>query len=93
MGKNSATTEAQILPPEMERVIFADDPNIPSYSSVCMACKHWQVAGRTCDAYPVHNSIPLEIWLGKNDHRQPFPGDNGIQFEPLEVSTATSISL
>jgi hypothetical protein len=57
--------------------------DLPIYSKVCIGCRHWRLHdGRTCDAFPERDSIPLEIWLGDNDHRQPFPGDHGIQFEP-----------
>ena len=36
----------------------------------------------TCEAYP--KKIPPEIITGEHDHTKPFPGDNGIQFEPIE---------
>lgn len=58
---------------------------IPFYSSVCSLCKHYRSnegeGGRTCAAFPKADSIPLEIWTGKNNHREPYPGDHGIQFE------------
>jgi len=28
--------------------------------------------------------IPSEILLNKHDHKKPYPGDNGIRFEPLK---------
>lgn len=57
---------------------------IPIYSPVCMLCKHLRFnEGRTCDAYPKEDSIPMEIWTGENNHRKPFTGDHGIQFEPV----------
>lgn len=36
----------------------------------------------TCKAFP--NRIPIEILKGKHDHRTPFEGDNGIQYEPKD---------
>ena len=44
---------------------------------VCMNCKHLQ-GFRVCTAFI---EIPLEIWNGGHNHRKPYPGDNGIQFE------------
>jgi hypothetical protein len=37
--------------------------------------------GRTCDAFP--NAIPLAIWQGESNDRQPFPGDHGIRVSPV----------
>ena len=49
--------------------------------SPCYKCKNYK--GRaTCAAFK--EQIPIEIFEGKNDHRKPYPGDNGIQFEPIE---------
>jgi len=47
------------------------------YSKVCLKCKHYE-EGRTCKAF---EKIPDEIWEGRNSHRKPYKGDNGIQFE------------
>lgn len=60
--------------------------SVPSLSPVCVLCRHWRVReGRTCDAFPERDSIPLAIWLGENDHRAPIPGDHGIRFEPVDA--------
>lgn len=53
-------------------------------STVCTHCQHYNiedVENHTCKAYP--DGIPPEIWLGKNDHTKPYPGDSGIQFEKV----------
>jgi len=56
---------------EWERTIF---------SPVCTFCVHLtDIVDRTCKAFP--GGIPREIWLGKNTHMVPYPGDHGIQFE------------
>jgi len=59
---------------ELEKVI---------YSPVCAICKHLTDAtNKTCKAFP--KEIPKTIWDGGNNHKKPYPNDNGISFEPLE---------
>ena len=50
----------------------------------CDTCKHKHVGMRSCNAFAV---IPAEILAGRNDHRAPYPGDRGIQYEPRETVT------
>lgn len=46
----------------------------------CAFCKHLtDVVDGTCAAFPY--GIPDEIWSAENNHRAPFEGDRGIQFE------------
>jgi len=47
----------------------------------CEYCKHLQ-KGVKCKAFP--NGIPEEIRLNKHDHKYPYKGDHGIQFEPID---------
>jgi hypothetical protein len=52
---------------------------------MCFDCKHrTSNSGEklSCEAFP--NGVPTEIAVGSWDHHKPYPGDNGIQFEPKE---------
>jgi len=49
----------------------------------CQSCINFFGDGR-CNAYP--NGIPRDIIKGEHDHSEPYPGDNGIRFEPLDES-------
>ena len=72
----------------MTEFIGLDDRefNKPIPSKVCTRCKHLYAERRyECKAFP--DGIPAAIWLGKNDHTQPFTGDHGIQFEAIEPKT------
>jgi hypothetical protein len=51
-------------------------------SRICIDCKHFKpptTSKRTCDVFP--EGIPVEIWEGRNNHKEPYEGDHGIQFE------------
>jgi hypothetical protein len=44
----------------------------------CWTCKHKR-AHAVCKAFP--DGIPAPILAGDNDHRKPYPGDNGVKYE------------
>lgn len=51
----------------------------------CAMCKHFHdedTSGNNCDAYP--DGIPEAIITNEHNHRQPYRGDGGIQFEKKE---------
>jgi hypothetical protein len=50
----------------------------------CGLCKNYK-ENLKCRAFP--QGIPKEILEGK-DHTEPFKGDNGIRFEPIEDNNA-----
>ena len=52
----------------------------------CADCARFHALNRrseTCDAFP--DGIPEAIRLGKNDHRQAYRGDHGLQWAPLRA--------
>lgn len=58
----------------------------PSNVPACRNCRHKIAGTKNCSAFP--EGIPLEIRSGKNQHREPFPGDGGIQWEPIQEKSA-----
>jgi len=50
---------------------------------LCSSCRHWNRAdfsGYKCAAFP--DGIPEAILISEHDHREPYPGDNGIRYDP-----------
>jgi hypothetical protein len=54
------------------------DPKTQQYLG-CDYCIH-KTGPSACEAFP--GQIPMSIQMGSYDHRHPWPGDNGIRFEP-----------
>ena len=54
---------------------------------ICYDCKHLNEKRQDkgfweCKAYP--KGIPDEIMMSEVNHKKPYKGDKGIQFEPKE---------
>jgi hypothetical protein len=47
--------------------------------SPCLSCVHKHTTGATCTAFPT--GIPDDILMRRYDHRTPYPGDQGVQYE------------
>lgn len=47
----------------------------------CSNCVHLHRGTVSCDAF---KRIPDEILINKFNHKKPYKGDKGIQFEPIE---------
>ena len=60
----------------------------------CVACQRLGVgpAGNwACRAFP--DAIPAPLLEGRIDHREPYPGDRGIRFEPDWNAPAAVLAL
>lgn len=60
-----------------DRFILMDTSGVEV--SQCVRCRHFRPDG-LCEAFP--EGVPDEILANEHDHRQPYDGDNGVQFEP-----------
>jgi hypothetical protein len=57
----------------------------------CLECQHLDrtapggvLGEKRCAAYPF--GMPLRIAMGRHDHREPYPDDRGIRFEPVRIA-------
>lgn len=49
----------------------------------CATCRNW-TQNVQCKAFP--DLIPEAIRTGQHDHREPFPNDHGILYDPIPGS-------
>lgn len=68
---------------QADKMISMTEDTSQHFSDICNHCAHFDI-GRplgkpTCKAFT--DGIPDKIWTGDNDHKKPYPGDHGIQFE------------
>ena len=58
-------------------------------ASQCAFCRHLTrpvARGWPCAAFP--KGVPDQIYSNKHDHREPYPGDGGIRWEPASHEAA-----
>lgn len=76
---------------ELEPAIVSEDYYL--LLPLCSVCRHlieWQPIPR-CRAFPA--GIPAAICLTReHDHREPFPGDGGVLFEPDPVQDPDDVA-
>ena len=55
--------------------------------TMCVYCRHFRAAeaGNFCTAFPAGDGIPDEIFYDGVPHFTSFPGDHGIQFDPVDA--------
>ncbi len=63
--------------PHYDNPRYKEDP-VGHVIGICHLCRH-RLGVYTCRAY--RTGIPLAILTGDLDHREPQPGDHGIQFQ------------
>ncbi len=55
-------------------------PSDAHTSATCRHCRYLNGGTHTCTAFP--EGIPDALWWASRGHREPYPGDHGLQFEP-----------
>lgn len=58
----------------------------------CIFCRHYRkgAEGPTCSAFP--DGIPAVMLRNDHDHREPYRGDNGIRFEPIDAESGRIVA-
>lgn len=64
----------------LDRIWFNGDSG-PMPGAACHSCGNY-IGGGKCLAFRA--GIPHPILAGSNRHREPFPGDGGIRYQPAD---------
>jgi len=52
---------------------------------ICNTCKHLRRGTNKCKAFK--DGIPEEILVNEANHKEPYPDDDGIQYEKIDDDT------
>ena len=77
MGLNEEIAKVKKIQPE-KYDLYPESVKVP----ICNKCMYYIKGTITCKAFP--KGIPEVILDGRNQHINPFPGDDGILFEPID---------
>ena len=53
---------------------------------ICIFCQHFDPTSWSCEAFP--EGIPDVVKIDGNDHKNPLPGDHGIQLKAKDNDEA-----
>jgi hypothetical protein len=53
----------------------------PDRDILCIGCI-FHTGNKKCSVFK--KGIPEKIWSGEHNHKNPYPGDDGIRFESIE---------
>lgn len=63
----------------VKKLLLVGDTMVNLGTPLCAICKHYN-SDLKCLAFP--DGIPWDILVEQHNHRKPYIGDCGVQFEP-----------
>ena len=76
--------EQEVIERQLARSLEMVDGGQHYPRAICNTCRHlYSRLAKTCAAFP--RGIPEAILSGKHDHHHPFPGDNGIIYQAVDL--------
>ena len=58
--------------------------------SQCTFCANRSPDGTRCKAFP--KGIPTDVLHNRHDHSDPYPGDSGIRYQPVQLGLGEKAS-
>ncbi len=57
--------------------------------SQCTFCANRSPDGTRCKAFP--KGIPTDVLHNRHDHSDPYPGDSGIRYQPVQLGLGEKV--